>query len=579
MDPGRAAELGRRGGYAKAAKLRAARGQVEPYAGDFLAFREAVGRGGVSRALWAVLWRAVDGLLLTAEQLAAFRLHTGRQHAPTSPCRELWLPAGRRSGKSENAMLRASWRAISRNWTAVLSPGEVGTLPVIASDRDQARNSLRYLKGIAQHPLVKPYVARVLRDSVEFRTGAIVRVHTASWRATRGYTMLDAVLEECAFYQAEDSANPDEEILAAIRPALLTVPDARVYGVSSPYARRGILHAAYREHWGRDGDDVLVFSADTASLNPTVSAQAIARAFEDDPARAASEYGRDGLVAFRADVESFLSREAVEAVTVPGRRELAPATGLSYVGFVDVSGGSQDSYTLAIAHTEDGVAVLDALRETRPPFSPEQVTGEYAALLRSYHLTQVTGDKYGGEFPRELFAKAGIEYRPSERVKSDLYREVLAPINSGTVALLDDARLQAQLVGLERRVARGGKDSIDHAPGAHDDLANAACGALVLAGGGAPGDGWIEWVKSEAIRGGGPLPASATAADYARRGGTVETIFAPGPPAPTAPARAPTKCVGCGNANCLERRGAPTAEGTTWFACRVCGNLSQYREG
>ena len=38
-----------------------------------------------------------------------------------------------------------------------------------------------------------------------------------------------------------------------------------------------------------------------------------------------------------------------------------------------------------------------------------------------------------------------------------------------------------QLTSLERRTARGGRDSIDHAPGAHDDIANAVAGALVLA--------------------------------------------------------------------------------------------------
>ncbi len=47
--------------------------------------------------------------------------------------------------------------------------------------------------------------------------------------------------------------------------------------------------------------------------------------------------------------------------------------------------------------------------------------------------------------------------------------------------MIDVPRLHAQLAGLERRVARGGRDSIDHAPGGHDDLANSAAGALVLA--------------------------------------------------------------------------------------------------
>jgi hypothetical protein len=39
----------------------------------------------------------------------------------------------------------------------------------------------------------------------------------------------------------------------------------------------------------------------------------------------------------------------------------------------------------------------------------------------------------------------------------------------------------SQFVGLERRTSRGGRDSIDHAPGGHDDVANAVAGAAWLA--------------------------------------------------------------------------------------------------
>jgi hypothetical protein len=53
--------------------------------------------------------------------------------------------------------------------------------------------------------------------------------------------------------------------------------------------------------------------------------------------------------------------------------------------------------------------------------------------------------------------------------------------NSGQAELLDAHRLTTQLCALERRTARGGRDSIDHAPAAHDDVANAVAGALVLA--------------------------------------------------------------------------------------------------
>ncbi len=63
--------------------------------------------------------------------------------------------------------------------------------------------------------------------------------------------------------------------------------------------------------------------------------------------------------------------------------------------------------------------------------------------------------------------------------KSDLYRDLLPMLNSGRAELLDLAKLGAQLVGLERRTARSGRESIDHAPGGHDDVANAVAGALL----------------------------------------------------------------------------------------------------
>jgi hypothetical protein len=137
--------------------------------------------------------------------------------------------------------------------------------------------------------------------------------------------------------------------------------------------------------------------------------------------------------------------------------------------------------TLAVAHAEGDTAVLDAVRERRPPFSPDAAVEEFAALLRTYGIKSVTGDRYGGEWPRERFLVHGITYEPSQRVKSDIYRELVAPINAGRVELLDLPRLRAQLLGLERRVSRGGKDSVDHGPGGHDDVANAVAGALVMA--------------------------------------------------------------------------------------------------
>ena len=147
-------------------------------------------------------------------------------------------------------------------------------------------------------------------------------------------------------------------------------------------------------------------------------------------------------------------------MVTPGMRERAPMENTRYFGFVDPSGGSADSFTLAIAHKEDEKAVLDCVRETRPPFSPESVVAEYASCSKSYRVSTVRGDRYAGEWPREQFLKRQIEYRSAEKTKSDLYLNLLPPINSGRLDLLDHDRLVAQLCTLERRTARGGKDSM-----------------------------------------------------------------------------------------------------------------------
>jgi hypothetical protein len=66
---------------------------------------------------------------------------------------------------------------------------------------------------------------------------------------------------------------------------------------------------------------------------------------EKDRPRATAEY----LAEFRTDVEGFVSLEAVEAC-VGDYREQLPAKATRYCAFVDPSGGSDDSMTLAISH-------------------------------------------------------------------------------------------------------------------------------------------------------------------------------------------------------------------------------------
>jgi hypothetical protein len=210
-------------------------------------------------------------------------------------------------------------------------------------------------------------------------------------------------------------------------------------------------------------------------MNPSVPQRIIDAAYEDDSANA--EYGAE----FRTDVETFISREVVDQAVILSRHELPRIDGVGYVAFVDPSGGSSDSMTLGICHMENERVILDAIRERKPPFSPDDVAKEFATTIKSYGIAFCLGDRYGGMWPRERFAVHGIDYQTAPQPKSDIYLALLPLLNSGRVELLDHPRLTTQLCSLERRTARGGRDSVDHAPGQHDDIINAATGAIVMA--------------------------------------------------------------------------------------------------
>jgi hypothetical protein len=444
---------------------------------------------GDTFARWKVFLRALFALPMTEADQAIYREHTGRSDTPAEPFHEAFCIVGRRGGKSLISALIGVYLATFKTYDDVLAPGEVGTLMVIAADRRQARVIFGYVIALLESsPMLRSMVTSKLKESVEL--GRIrIEIHTCSFKATRGYTLIGVIADELAFWNSDASANPDTEVLAALRPGLATT-NGLLLGISSPYGKKGALFQAYASNYGKP-TSVLVWKATSREMNPTLSAATVAMAYVRDTASARAEYGGE----FRDDIAAFVPREVVEARVIPGRFELARETGFNYVGFTDPSGGSSDSFTLSIAQSEQGTVVLDCIREVVPPFSPEQVVSEFAEVLKSYGVSKVTGDAYAGLWPRERFQKCGIQYEVSPPVRAELYLSFLPMLMSGRVELLDNARLVNQLVNLERRTARSGKDSVDHAPGSHDDIANAVAGALVEALGGAAELGLIEWFK------------------------------------------------------------------------------------
>ena len=442
--------------------------------------------GAESFAVMRTLLIAAMGEPLTADEMLIFTQLTGRAETPGEAVEELWVIAGRRSGKTRAIGTLAAYLAGCCDYRAILGPGERGVLPIMAANMLQAAQCYNFLKGIFTGiprfaALVESLGGRnagITSDTISLKNRIDIQVRPASFRTIRGITAIGIVAEECSMWQSDDSRNPDREILAAGRPCLATT-GGTLFAIGSPHARKGETFSTYNKHFGPNGNPaILVANGPTRLFNPTIKESVIARAYEDDPAVAASEWGGQ----FRNDLESYVNPEIVDACTARGVRRLDFVKGNAYIAHADPSGGAQDSFTMAVGHLEGDIGILDVLLEKRPPFVSgiDDVVSEFCAVLRAYGLFECVGDRYAAGFTVETFRRQGVEYRHSDMTTSDYFSGFLPILSSRRAQLLDHKRLAAQLCSLERRPSRiGAKDLISHPFGGHDDCAAAVAGLMV----------------------------------------------------------------------------------------------------
>jgi hypothetical protein len=430
---------------------------------------------GSSWRTWKALLIAAMGEPLTSNEREIFTSITGRRQEPLQRCEELVGVVGRRGGKSRAISVLATYLAGCCNYPSLVA-GERGVLLIIAPDQRQASIVLDYIEAnFRQSPILRQLIETRVANALRLTNRIDIEVRASEFRRLRGPTYIAVICDESAFYLSEGySTNPDDEILTAVRPGLSTTNGLLVM-ISSPYGRKGELWQTYRRHFGPNGDPlILVAQGESRSFNDTLSQSLVDRALERDFAAASAEY----LGQFRTDIESLVSLERVMLNVSKGVFERPYNPTFAYNGFCDRSGGSSDSMTLCIGHQDYGrqTIVIDVLREAIPPFSPEQVVEDFSKLLHSYGITVIQDDRYAGIWPVEQFGRFGVLYEQSAAPKSELYRDLLPLLNSCRIELLHDQRMINQLTNLERRVARGGRDSIDAPPGQHDDLVNAVAG-------------------------------------------------------------------------------------------------------
>jgi hypothetical protein len=422
---------------------------------------------------WQTFLRCLYGLPLPPDELALFQRSTGRTAPDPRGYNEAFCVAGRRSGKSSIAALIAAYEALLGDWPLKLGLGQAFHIFILATDREQAKNVFHVVKNLMSS--FEDEIERETQDEIWLKNGARIAVKAANYRATRGYNVALAILDEFAFFRDEKSANPAEEILTSLLPSL--IDGGRILGISTPYGKFGLLYDLYKEHFGVESSDQLIWKAPTSVMNPSYRQGTIDRLLKRDRILFASEY----LAEFRSDIESFLPEALIRLYATGAQRP--PAPNRRYTCFIDPSGGRQDSFTLAIGHSENEKTHVDLIRETKSPFDPAEVVREYAAVAKQYGIYEVISDRFAGAWLESAFNKQNLLVRLSDLSASELFLEFQARLSSGQVSLIDDPTLIIQLRQLERRTTSGGRDKVGHpeVAGYHDDVANAVAGLVAHA--------------------------------------------------------------------------------------------------
>jgi hypothetical protein len=429
---------------------------------------------------WRSILRAIYCLPMDAADRAFFKMVAERD-PPTRRPREVWVIAGRRSGKSAITSLIASFSAIFfRADVQQLRPGERARVLALACDKTQAKVVRDFCASYFTFlPPLRSMVTRETSEVIELTNDVSISIAPNSFRSIRGLSTLVAVFDETAFWRSETSTTPDTEVYAAIRPSLATLPNSMLIGISSAYRRSGLLWDKYRKYYGQNDPNVVVIRATTRQLNPLIDQMVIDQDLADDPQKAAAEW----LSEFRSDLSSYVDPALIESAVDVGVTVRPPEAGKRYVAWIDASSGASDSFACAIGHAEGrDLLLLDCLVEVRAPFDTSAATQQVSDVLKAYGLRECMGDDYAKGWVISELARHSVrcQPRPTEMNRSALYLETLSLFSAGRVRLLDNKRLVSQYAQLERRVMPAGRDVVDHPnrSGHHDDLSNVCSGVL-----------------------------------------------------------------------------------------------------
>lgn len=408
-----------------------------------------------------------EDILTRFDEMDARLVHAG--FPPTSPwwretferwyrsgCRQLVARCGRRGGKSSSLSRLGVVEALYGQHN--IPPGDVGTVAIISTRRDEAAKRLRTITaildalGVAHRPLSGSALGvELVGRPIAFQ------VFAASIAGVSGFTAVFVLCDEVAKWLDSDTgANPATEVLASARPTMATQPNARIVLSSSPM---GMLDAHYDAYEAGDDAFQLTAYAPTWEANPTLS-EADTRLLERDE----STWLREYAAVPQAEVESALLTEMlVDRATREGPADLPREPGHYYAATIDPATRG-NAWTLAVAtRGPDRVRRVVLCREWRgtasAPLVPTDVFVEIRELLKPYGLTWLTSDQYAGDALKDIARKAGLtlSLEPwTQSNKREAYEGLRSMLLDEELELPPDLSVKLDLLGIRKKLTRNG---------------------------------------------------------------------------------------------------------------------------
>jgi len=415
--------------------------------------------------------KTLYGLPLDDTELEIHQRCTGRDVYVPREHTEMSYLGGRRSGKSSRLAAPIAIFEAFRDHR--LPRGEKAYVLLIAPTKALARIDFHYIqRHLLNSVALSKEIVKILKNEVVLSNGITIGCYPCSYVAVRGITIVAAICDEMAFWRHEETAaNPEQEILAALRPGMATVEKAKLIKLSTPFRKRGVL---WEEFQRRSELDFPVWQASTFKMNPTISPAALERERKrDEPT-----YRREYLAEFTEDITSWIEPEVLEPCIVRNRRELPRVSGAAYVATID-PGFVRSDFALAIAHlSPDGAIVLDRVARwcgtKKAPLGFEWVCQEIKRILDQYSIDSAIGDQYCAPVIRQQLLKLGVYYEDfafGSHTRGEIFGNLRHLLEQGKIDLLDDLELLRQLRSLEEQKTDRGQIDVRPSGGVKDDLA------------------------------------------------------------------------------------------------------------